>query len=144
MVKRPDGKTIAVLAALLFFAVSAAVSMGVVFHGILILNGEEARPKPTTTTVRTTTAGAKKTTGAKKPAAAGEKTTVKVDGSHVIYLTFDDGPGPYTEKLLGIRSTRRASRKRCGRATRSVSTPSPMSTGRSTGPRPPTGPTSTG
>ena len=102
MIKPPDGKTIAVLAALLFFAVSAAVSMGVVFHGIHILNGGETRPKPTTPTVRTTTAGAKKTTGAKKPAAAGEKTTVKADGSHVIYLTFDDGPGPYTEKLLGI------------------------------------------
>ena len=31
-----------------------------------------------------------------------KKTTVKAYGSKVICLTFDDGPGPYTDKLLGI------------------------------------------
>ncbi|MBP5271989.1 MAG: polysaccharide deacetylase [Clostridia bacterium] len=68
-------------------------------------------PSKKTTTEKTTTK--KSTTG--KPAAkktttekattkkTTKKTTAqKADGSKVIYLTFDDGPGPYTDKLLGI------------------------------------------
>ncbi|MBR5753453.1 MAG: polysaccharide deacetylase [Clostridia bacterium] len=59
--------------------------------------------KKTTTQKKTT---AKKTTTKKasttKKALAAKKTTQKADGSKVIYLTFDDGPGPYTDKLLDI------------------------------------------
>ena len=155
--KRPDGKTIAVIIALLFVALSAAVSVGVVIHGIHSLSDEtpasvsreveaaretreqkkleskrekaqkkdasETTTKKTTTkkttakkttakkttakktTTKKTTAKkttVKKTTTKKTTKKTTQKTTVKADGSKVIYLTFDDGPGPYTDKLLGI------------------------------------------
>lgn len=155
--KRPDGKTIAVIIALLFVAISAAISVGVVIHGIHGLNDEkpvsvsreveaakaerakkkqeskrtekretttvkETNPakkakqqtaeqkakkqtsKKQTTTEKTTAKKktTKKTTTKKTTKKSTKKTTVKADGSKVIYLTFDDGPGPYTDKLLGI------------------------------------------
>lgn len=53
--------------------------------------------KTTTTTKKTTTT---KTTTRKTTTTKG--TTAKADGSKVIYLTFDDGPGPYTDQLLSI------------------------------------------
>lgn len=134
--KRPDGKTIAVIIALLFVAICAAVSVGVVIHGIHSLSDEktvsvsremaqarEARTKKkqetkaerpakdvkTTkrstekkTTKKTATTTKKTTTAKKTTKKSTKKTTVKADGSKVIYLTFDDGPGPYTDKLLDI------------------------------------------
>lgn len=100
MIKRPDGKTIAVIAALLFFTVSAAVGLGIVIHGIHVLNGGDRNMERTVETTRATEA--EKPDKAKKTTTVSEKTTVKADGSKVIYLTFDDGPGPYTDKLLGI------------------------------------------
>lgn len=105
--KRPDGKTIAVIVALLFVVISAMVSMGVVLHGVRSLGSDRAesvssRTAETTTSVRetTTTRTERKTTEQK--AKNKEKATIKADGSKVIYLTFDDGPGPYTEQLLEI------------------------------------------
>ena len=49
--KRPDGKTIAVIAALLFVVLSAAISVGVVLHGIHSLDGEETTKASRTVTV---------------------------------------------------------------------------------------------
>ena len=158
--KRPDGKTIAVIIALLFVLLSGAISVGVVLHGIHSLSDEntvsvsreieEARAeraeqkkekKTEKTTTETKSTNRKNTKAEKKKAESKEaktkdepttsektartkkstakttetkkttkkttkkstkKTTVKADGSKVIYLTFDDGPGPYTDKLLGI------------------------------------------
>ena len=54
MIKRPDGKTIAVIAALLFFTVSAAVGLGIVIHGIHVLNGGDRNMERTVETTRAT------------------------------------------------------------------------------------------
>lgn len=123
--KRPDGKTIAVIVALLFVALSAAVSLGVVIHGIHSLDRkdtasvsqeiEEAKQareeknreskrkeKSETTTTKKSTKKKTERKTTKKTTKKTKKTTVKADGSKVIYLTFDDGPGPYTDQLLDI------------------------------------------
>lgn len=123
--KRPDGKTIVVIAALLFVVICAAVSLGIVIHGIRTLGNDSAETTRSTTVAETTTTtkkttisrtekttekstkqkkqSTKKTTAeATKKKKAKEPTTIKADGSRIIYLTFDDGPGPYTEQLLDI------------------------------------------
>ena len=61
--------------------------------------------KTATTTKKTTTTAKKTTTTTKKATTTAKKTTQKTTetaGNKIIYLTFDDGPGQYTDKLLGI------------------------------------------
>lgn len=172
------GKLIAIVIALIFVLLSAAVSVGVVAHGVRSFGADQslsaseeiqqkqeerarkkaqkkaereaekqskattekqtkkqsktktekqttktktqkakaAASKETTTTKRTTTTRTttKRTTTKKSTTkkattkrsttkkATTRKTTQKADGTKVVYLTFDDGPGQYTDKLLGI------------------------------------------
>lgn len=112
-----SGKTLALSLAILFVILSGVVGAGAVFRGIRSVSVDEpaatvsrrqdeadrtakTRKKPAATQKQTTTKKrTAKTTTAKTTT---KHTTQKADGSKVIYLTFDDGPGPYTDKLLGI------------------------------------------
>lgn len=101
---RPSGGSIAVIVALVFVVASAIISVGVISHGVRNFSAESRSSVSeellgTKTTEPTTE---KKTTRTTKKEKTTRKTTQKADGTKVIYLTFDDGPGPYTEELLAV------------------------------------------
>lgn len=92
-----SGKTLALILAVLFVLLCAGIGIGAVVKGLQEVRGETtAAETVAATTARKSTT--KKTTSRKTT----RHTTQKADGSKVIYLTFDDGPGPYTDQLLEI------------------------------------------
>ena len=99
-----SGKTIALTIAILFVLLSGIVGVGAVVRGLQEVREkgpDSDRPRTVSTTERTTTVRKTATTKTTKKQTT-KHPTRKADGSKVIYLTFDDGPGPYTDQLLDI------------------------------------------